>query len=313
MHTKLHTLRYDMGMENMALPKGLLIRGGKYTFQARIPKQYLAHYPKATIYEKLLTENRTEAIKLVHDRWAKLHQDFARIDSTGSILKTIPLDHEADFIIATALHSRMNADEEIRAEGLDDFMFERLEDWTKEADESERLAISRGNLTPHTIDVTSDWLQGYGYEVNTDSEGFRQFALKFMRAQAQATKSIKLRASGEHIETPAAPLEELARVNNNNNNEESLESLMEYWLTQSVKSRTAKAEAITIIKKFKTMVGDIKPSEVTRKHVAELKDKMLEAKSAPATINKGRGILAAIFSTAEKNGKINKNPFNGMS
>ena len=116
----------------------------------------------------------------------------------------------------------MNADEEIRAEGLDDFMFERMADWTKEADESERLAISRGNLTPHTIDVTSDWLQGYGYEVDTDSEGFRQFALKFMRAQAQATRSIKLRASGAYIETPAAPLDELARVNNNKNNEESL-------------------------------------------------------------------------------------------
>ena len=298
----------------MALPKGLLPRANGYTFQARIPKKYHAHYPKATIYEKLPTDNRTEAIRLVHERWAKLHQEFARIDATGSILKSIPLDHEADFIIATALHSRMNADEEIRAEGLDDFMFERLEDWIKEADESERLAISRGNLTPHTIDVTSDWLQGYGYEVDTDSEGFRQFALKFMRAQAQATRSIKLRASGEYIETPAAPLDELARVNNNNNknNEESLESLMEYWLTQSVKSRTSIAEAINIIKKFKAMVGNLKPSEITRKHVAELKDKMLEAKLAPATINKSRGILAAIFSMAEKNGKIDKNPFNGM-
>jgi integrase len=30
---------------------------------------------------------------------------------------------------------------------------------------------------------------------------------------------------------------------------------------------------------------------------------------APATINKGRGILAAIFSTAVKNGRLEKNPF----
>ena len=99
----------------MALPKGLINRNGKYTFQTRIPKKYHAHYPKATIYENLFTDSRAEAIRLANERWASLHQDFARIDSTGSILKTIPLDHEADFIIATAIHARMKADEEIRA------------------------------------------------------------------------------------------------------------------------------------------------------------------------------------------------------
>ena len=40
----------------MALPKGLLIRANGYYFQARIPKQYHPHYPKATIYEKLPTD-----------------------------------------------------------------------------------------------------------------------------------------------------------------------------------------------------------------------------------------------------------------
>lgn len=67
-----------------------------------------------------------------------------------------------------------------------------------------------------------------------------------------------------------------------------------------------------MIKKFRGFVGVLKPSEITREHIVLLKDKMLEAKSSPATINKGRGILAAIFSCAERNAKIAHNPFNGM-
>ena len=93
---------------------------------------------------------------------------------------------------------------------------------------------------------------------------------------------------------------------------DTLKGLRNYWLTQSKKSRTAIAESTTIINKFRKFVGDFKPSEITKAHVVELKDKMLEAKSSPATINKSRGILAAIFSTAEKNAKITHNPFIGM-
>lgn len=54
------------------------------------------------------------------------------------------------------------------------------------------------------------------------------------------------------------------------------------------KSRTAIAEANTIIKKFKLYVGDLKPDEVKVEHMVQLKDKMLESGSSPATINKGR-------------------------
>jgi hypothetical protein len=177
-----------MEMENMA-PAQRMPNG--FYFQARIPKQYQSHYPKATIYDKLVVDklpvdNRQEAIKLVHERWAELYQEFERIDSTGSLFKSTPLALEADNLIAKALHSRMLADEELRAEGLDDFMYEKLESWATEA---KRLAISRDILTPRYKLIVSDWLQGNGYESDIDSESFKQFAIKFIKAQAQAAKS----------------------------------------------------------------------------------------------------------------------------
>lgn len=145
----------------MALPKGLLPRGNFYYFQARVPKQYQAHYPKPLIREKLPADNLKEAVRLTHERWAQLHQEFARIDATGSKLKAIPTGDEADHLIALAIHSRMSADDEIRSAGVDDFMFDRLGKSHDEAENTQRQAVSRGLLTSHAKAFVTDWLLGY--------------------------------------------------------------------------------------------------------------------------------------------------------
>lgn len=93
---------------------------------------------------------------------------------------------------------------------------------------------------------------------------------------------------------------------------DTFEALKDYWASQAPKSRTALAEATTIIKKFRKLVGKLRPSEVMKEHIVLLKDKMLKAGTAPATINKGRGILAAMYSTAVANSKLSSNPCEGM-
>ena len=72
-------------MENqLSLPKGLLVRGTSYFFQARIPKRFQQHYPKPVIRLNLPTDSLKEAVRLVHRHWSELHEEFALIDSTGS-------------------------------------------------------------------------------------------------------------------------------------------------------------------------------------------------------------------------------------
>ena len=304
---------------NSMSTQGLLERSNGYYFQARVPKQYLSHYPKQIIREKLPTENRKEAIAIVRKKWAELQEQFDRIDLTNSKIKTTISPYEIEHLIKLAVHSRLTADNEIRAEGVDDFMFDKLEEWINEADASEKLAVSRGQLTPLAIEIANDWLAAHEYDISQDSKEFRDFALLFTKGQIKATKASKLRQQGIPNETPSAPPPLNNQVDTSNPEWDSLDKLREYWLSQPAKSgnakksRTAEAEAITIIKKFKKLVGNLKPSEITRSHVADLKDKMLAEGSAPATINKGRGILAAIFSTAESNGKLDKNPFLGMT
>jgi integrase len=298
--------------------QGLLERSNGYYFQARIPKQYLKHYPRSPIREKLPTDNRKEAVALVRKRWAALHEEFERIDATNSRYKTTISPTEAEYLIRSALHSRLFADDEIRYAGVDDDAFKILKGFTNEADATEKLAVSRGNLSPHAIAVASDWLTGHGYDIPEDSKEFRDFALSFIKAQIEATNAIKLRDQGTPSPTPSAPSPLASQPGVSANAWDSLDRLREYWELQPAKSgnanksRTAKAEAITIIEKFNTMVGKIKPSEITKSHIAELKDKMLAEGSSPATINKGRGILAAILATAVQNGKLDKNPCHGM-
>jgi integrase len=296
--------------------QGLLERSNGYYFQARIPQKYLQHYPKQLIREKLPTDNRKEAIALVRKRWATLQEEYERIDATNTRYKTTISPTEAEYLIKSALHSRLSADDEIRYAGVDDDTFEMLKGFTSEAETTEKLAVSRGNLSPHAVAVASDWLTGHGYDIKEDSKEFRDFALSLIKAQIEATNAIKLRDQGTPTPTPTAQLsgEHIAATDE----WDTLDKLRNYWESQPAKSgnleksRTAIAESFTVLKKFRKMVGNLKPSEISKSHIAELKDKMLADGSSPATINKGRGILAAIFATAVQNGKLDKNPCFGM-
>jgi len=300
-------------MDNMALPKGLLIRANGYYFQARIPKQYLSHYPKATIYEKLFTDNRKDAIRLVYARWAKLHDEFNRIDASGNKANTTISIEDMQHIVDKMVHSKIAGDGSMRSKGYhqDPNYKARALSQLSDNEEAVRYSISQGNFDGIEQSAIS-WLKGHGYHLETNSSLFRTFAELFAEGLAKVNLAIRDRESGKVVIEPKQPPLIKASNLSASNDIDSLEKLRDYWLTQGKLSRTAKAEAETMIKKFRSLVGDLKPSEIKKKHIVELKDKMLEAGSAPATINKGRGILAAVFSCAEKNAKIDTNPFNGM-
>lgn len=293
--------------------QGLLERSNGYYFQARIPKQYLSHYPQPLIREKLPADNRKEAVALVRKRWAELHVEFERIDSTGSRAKTIIDPAEADYLIQLAVHTRLSADDEIRALGVDDFTYGLMTDSHEEADESARLAVARGILTPHALAIVSDWLMSAGYKIDKASPVFKEFAIKFIKAQTEATNAMKQRHLGIPIETPPAPLA-LPLVQSKADELDTLEKLRDYWLSQPSKAtggrkgRTAEGDANTIIKKFREMVGNLSTSQITDEHIVQLKDKMLAGGSSNSTINKSRGVLAAMFSSAKKNKKLAYNP-----
>lgn len=307
-------LHITVTLRGMTLPiqTHLTSRNGTYYFRRRIPLELLPHYaPKLEITFSLKTKDLKEAERLSRVESVRLDDEFERFKNN---LTATPIDSISREIIKKLTDAWkaqvLEEDEETRILGLSDRDYRKIDESLGIVEAGGKAAFAKGDTSLIEFEMV-DFCEPHGLNLVEGSEAYTQLAYAFLRASVDVNNQLILRHQGEIIDTPEAPVIN-PLITQPINSMDSLESLMKYWLTQSVKSRTAEAEAINIIKKFKTMVGDIKPSEVTRKHVAELKDKMLEAKSAPATINKSRGILAAIFSTAEKNGKINKNPFNGM-
>lgn|GEM_PF-931350 len=314
MHTKLHTLSYYDEMDNMSLPKGLLNRPNGYYFQARIPKAYLSHYPKPLIYEKLQAVTLKDAIRLVHERWAELHQEFKRIEETGS-RESAFTQIEVDRLAALYLNHLLEEDEEYRNEGLSDAEYKSLEESYEIVgdDQAKRLARGRPNLDDFEV---ADFLESYGIKLDHDSDQYRKVALALLKVSKKATDLMKARHAGEIVETPPAPPP--VQTSGTPQAFDTLEALREYWLLQPSKAtgnnkgRTSSAEATSVIRKFRDFVGDIPPNKITEEHIVQLKDKMLADGSSPATINKARGVLAAMFSTAKRNRKIATNPCTDM-
>lgn len=296
----------------------LISRNGTYYFRRRIPLELLQHYsPKLEIIFSLKTKDLKEAERLSRIESVRLDSEFERLRGNISATPIDSISREDIKKLTDAWKAHvLEEDEEVRILGLSDRDYRKIGESLSIVEAGGKVAFAKGDISLIEFEMV-DFCESHGFNIAQDSDAFNQLAYAFLRASVDVNNQLILRHQGEIIETPEAPAI-TPILTHQKNNMDSLDKLREYWLLQpsksgnGKKSRTAEAEAETIIKKFRAMVGNLKPSEITRSHVAELKDKMLEAGSSPATINKGRGILAAIFSTAEKNGKLEKNPFLGM-
>lgn len=195
----------------MAYPPGMELHGSKWRIKKRVPldlrKKYPQYYPSPFKY---LYTNESDKRKAAVLGWAwisDLEDEFQRVRETGSPYKINLPDDDADLIIRKIIHSRLNADEEIRASGMleDELMLIRLEESQADAKGQEQLAIARGVLTQHIIEVAQEWLFAHGYDLPEESPEFRQFALRLARRLSEATRIAESRQRGEWIDTPPIP------------------------------------------------------------------------------------------------------------
>ncbi|WP_020168401.1 MULTISPECIES: phage integrase [Methylotenera] len=292
----------------------LITRNGTYYFRRRIPLELLAYYsPKLEIIFSLKTKDLREAERLSRAEDVRLDIEFEgyRNNTTIKSIDSISKEDIKNLTDAWKAHI-LEEDEEARTDGLSERDFRKINESLEIVDIGGKAALARGDTSTIKFEML-DFCESHGYHILEDSIDYNKLAYAFLRASVEANSQLMLRHQGEIVETPEAPI--INPVSKSTSKFDTLEGLRDYWISQATTplSRTAIAEANTMIKKVREMLGDIKPNEFTKSHVISLKDKMLEAKSSPATINKGRGILAAIFSTAEKNLKIQHNPFKDMT
>ncbi len=301
----------------MNLPKQthLVNRDGTYYFRRRIPLDLRSHYsPQKELFFSLNTKDYAEACRLSRAESVKSDNEFQRVKES---LSTPPLETITEQDIKSLsdawLTHILEEDEEVRIQGLTPREYRRIDEAHSIVDAGGRKALAMGDISLIEFEMV-DFCESHGFMLIKESESYQRLAYSFLKTSVDANNKLMLRHQGEIVNTPDAPVVS-HRVNQAVNSMDTFEGLRDYWITQATNalSRTAIAEANTMIKKFRYMIGDLKPSEVTKSHVVLIKDKMLEANSSPATINKGRGILAAIFSTAEQNLKLQNNPFKDMA
>ncbi|WP_235562275.1 site-specific integrase [Methylophilus sp. Leaf414] len=288
----------------------MINRNGVYYFRRRIPKDLVSHYKKNEIIFSLKTSEHSEADRLQRQESVKLDEEFRRIRK-GQL---IPELHAISPDLIKSLSDLWTAhileeDEESRMEGLSEREYDKLTESLDITETGGKAALARGNTSLIEFEM-EDFCESQGFKIAKGSDAHKQLSYAFLKASVQANKQQALRHQGEVIETPV-----VAKLNppaqHVHHESDTFEALRDYWFMQSGKSKSALRIATTAIKKFRELVGNVRPSEVTKHHTIQLKDKLLEKGTAPATINKDMGILRAIFSTAEANSKLPTNPFKG--
>lgn len=210
MGTKLGTTGLRRPLDNdMAYPPGMELHGSKWRIKKRVPQDLLRKHPD--LYPSkflILKTNESERRIAASQAWiwlGQLEEEFQRVRETGSKYKRILPPGKAEEIIQAAIHNSLSADEEIRQDGVDDFMFQKLEAITQERQERERMAVARGMLTAEAEDMASEWLLAYGYELDCSSPEFKAFAVNFFRQTQKATAVMKERSEGIWVDTPPPP------------------------------------------------------------------------------------------------------------
>ncbi len=241
-----------------------------------------------------------------------LDAEFERIRKglTAPELHTISQDVIKSLADLWAAHI-LEEDEELRIEGLSEGDYNKLSESLDIVETGGKFAFARGDSSLIEFEM-EDFCESQGFKIAKGSEAHKQLCYAFLRASVQANQQLQTRHQGEIVETPQPPrVNPPAQPVTPKNEYDTFEVLRDYWFMQARKSQSALMIANTAIKKFRALVGDLKPSAVTKDHSITLKDALLAKGTAPATINKDMGILRAIFSTAEANSKLPSNPFKG--
>jgi len=191
----------------MAYPPGLVLHGGTYRVQKRVPKDCLPHYDKAMLYFRTEQSDKREAAPLAWKWLAELEDEFDRIRKTGSKHKTSITDQEISHLCELMLVSRLGADEEIRIDGglVDDWGHARHLEGLEENEQASREALGRGRFE-QLQEKALDWLAGYGYDLTPDSEEMRRFIFSFAKKMSEGNKAVRARDEGEVFETPQPPV-----------------------------------------------------------------------------------------------------------
>lgn len=280
-----------------------------YYYRARVPSDLVSHYGREEIMLSLRTKDLREANSKATIEQLKLDQEYAHLRAMKASTPNGDItDAELERIALIWSAEQLEEDEAERLEGLflDDGFFEANLQDTNFLSSSTSEWLARGNHDYITSIVDIE-LQRHGIKLDKDSNPYRKACNYFLKAGKRLSESLKLRNSGEIVDTPV-----IDRSPAKLKSEDTLEHLLNYWKQQTSPAAKTFEEAKSIIKRLGNQINNKKASRITKTDIVAYKDMVLENGRSSSTIRKHLNLINAVFNIAVKNGKLNINPASGV-
>lgn len=297
-------------MEDMAKkPPGVHVVKRKHTttyyFRRRIPAELLAYYPDAKpagwIAEKL-PPAQADAYAQAARRWVEVDDEFQQLRATGSRYRPTLTEAEKDFIVRSARHDLLDADDahwRFRPdEGSDEAYGFRLSDLFEEVS----AGLSASAQVPREIrQRLAAALEKLGVRLDPEGDEFQDVARAYMIAVRGALQDIQKRRDGrEMVPTPPVPeVPAKALPVAPATTGETLSTLIDYWATYGDPKREKSIEeGRAAARRFVSVVGDVPLQAIEKAHFIQYRDARLQQGVSGRTVKKDVSLLAAAFNVA---------------
>ena len=215
--------------------------------------------------------------------------------------------------------SLLETDRDQRMAGMDREAFAEYGQHIDEAIAALRRQLAMGRVEP-MLDSTRVFLIGRGYQPEFSSDDWRRLAYVMTQATLQAYEGIAARQQGMIILSPAEEvLPSQFEVQNATPNPTNApinlvtwNGLYEVWVKECERRENTKSSYLAAMKLFNSFCT-VPPQEVTRDHVLDFRDFLLEQELNPATVANKIGFVGTLVSAGRNNSQYAKhlphNPF----
>jgi integrase len=291
----------------------LIKRSSRYSIRRKVPVDLQSHYGRTEIVKALGTSDRREAEQLCRVAGAKLDEEFASVraalaasaptQDTPATAPTpdTPIRINADEVASRTLGLLRQRRDAAAAQGYE-ALAEFNERMRRGLDDQE--AILRGDLEPlHPLSKH----EGHRNALRAFLTGDGSVKEQIVHAQpAQAAQPVSL-AQPVHLDSPVESAPPAVGGGH------TLQEIADKWAKERGPGIRTIGQAKKVIGRYVEHMGDMKVEQITRRHVVQFKDKLLESGQTPVNTNKQLMILNILLNFAAKNSIIEQNPAKGVT
>lgn len=320
-------------------------RGATYQFRAKVPPDLLPDYaPRKEITFSLRTKDPKEALVKVRIASVKLDQEFATLRAKKSAApRTEISDIEVERLATIFYHDSLSQDDQSRfrdsdntglqniakqlidagvssqscwtpeqiqsSSGLSDRDFIKKLDATDAVLEDARIRLARSDTSGMAFEIDA-FLEGQGVTLPRESREYRKVSIAVLKAHVKALEAIKARNEGRVVDTPPEPepLAQPVATDNSSGNTPLLSQAFGKWKTEHRGPSKTAEEFKAHIDRFISLNGDLPIDKITKSHVRDFKDAMLQFPSRPSTALRKLSVMEVIKSIENRGDILRLSP-----